>query len=165
MLCLAEPLDFGALSKHPNEVLRVLLDFGSNLTRYREPGRLYHAGESVRPRVPTGWAYEAVADGTSAHHEPTWLTGENSITRDGSMQWRAIPASHNAIDVIVNATWIFDDVAVSVSGVSWQGAELVLNVQGGSDGHDYQGTVTIVTLSGQTLVGVFVVKARTKRVA
>lgn len=165
MLCIAEPLDFGALAKHPDEVLRVRLDFEPNLARYREPGRLYRAGETVRPRVPTGWAYRALEDGTSGHREPTWLVGEGSITRDGSLHWIAIPAGYEAIDIITAATWLFDDPSITVSGASWQGPELELLVQGGNDGDDYQATVTIATLSGQTLVGVFAVKARSKRVA
>jgi len=164
MSCIAEPLDFGALPKHPNEVLRVLLDFGPNLTRYREPGRLYRAGEAVRPRVPTGWAYEAIADGTSAHREPTWYTGEGSITPDGSVQWRAIPALYGAIDIITAATWSFSDVAMSSSGLSWQGAEISMMIEGGQDGYNYQGLVTVVTLSGQAVSGVFEVKVRTQRI-
>lgn len=164
MLCLAEPLDFGVLTKHPSEVLRVRLDFEQNLARYREPGRLYRAGETVRPRLPTGWAYRALEDGTSSHREPTWLTSESSITLDGSVRWSAIPSGHEGVDVIVDATGLFDDPSVSVSSISWEGAELELLVDGGDDGDDYQGTVTIATLSGQTLVGVFGIKARSARV-
>ena len=164
MLCKAEPLDFGALSKHPNEVLRVLLDFGPNLTRYREPGRLYRAGDTVRPRVPTGWAYEAVADGTTAHHEPLWRVGEGQLTRDGSVQWRAVPALYAAVDIITSATWAFDSAGATISGASWQGSELNLLVQGGSDGAEYQVTVNVTTLSGQTLVGVFVIQIATQRI-
>lgn len=165
MLCPAEPLDFGALAKHPNEVLRVRLDFEPNLARYREPGRLYRAGETVRPRIPTGWAYQALEDGTSSHREPTWLSGSDSITPDGSLRWKAIPAVNEAIDIITAATWLFDDPSVTVTGVTWQGAELELLVHGGDAGDDYQGTVTVATLSGQTLVGVFAIRARTDRVA
>lgn len=165
MLCIAEPLDFGALAKHPNEVLRVRLDFEPNLARYREPGHLYRAGEIVRPRMATGWAYRAIEDGTSGHREPLWLSGADTITRDGSVTWVAIPAGHEGIDIITAATWLFDDPSISVSGITWQGAELELLVAGGDDGDDYQGTVTVVTISGQTLVGVFGIQARLNRVS
>lgn len=163
MLCLAEPLDFGALTKHPTEVLRVRLDFEPNLARYREPGRLYRTGDTVRPRMATGWAYRAIADGTSGFREPLWTTVNDSITSDGSIQWRAIPAAYEALDIIMSATWLFDDPSVTVSGVTWQGVELELLVHGGDEDEDYQGTITVVTISGQTLVGVFTVKTRSDR--
>lgn len=164
MLCPAEPLDFGAIPKHPDEVLKLRLDFEPNLARYREPGRFYRAGETVRPRLSTGWAYQALEDGTSGHREPTWRSGVGTVTPDGSVNWAAIPANHEAIDVITAATWLFNDPSVTVTGLTWQGAELELLVHGGTSGDDYQGTVTVATISGQTLVGVFSIRARADRV-
>lgn len=164
MLCLASPLDFGVLPKHPNEILRVRLDFLPNLARYREPGRLYRAGEAVRSRLPTGWAYRAQADGTTGYREPHWTSANGAITIDGSVLWETIPANYEALDIINAATWLFDDPSIIVLGVEWQGAELIMTVSGGDDGDDYQGTVTVVTITGQTIVGVFTIKARADQI-
>lgn len=159
MECCAQPIDFGSFTKHPSERLRCEFNWFDNLANFWRH-KFYRAGDIVRPTRSTGFAYRALADGTSGFREPRWRTLSN--THDGSVTWEPIPANFEGVDIIVSAT-VAAPSGVTVGSPSWEGSTAFCSIEGGDEGTDYQLECEVTTLSGQRLVGVLEVKARAER--
>jgi hypothetical protein len=158
-----EALDFGTVSKHPDERLILEFNFFNQLADFWEPGEVVRIGDARRPLSPTGFVNIAQNDGTSNNREPRWTREDGGITKDGSIQWLAVPATNQAIDLILAA------VAVPTSGLSvpivpeWDGAIAYVTIDGGGDGADYPLECKVSTQRGATLVGVVDVHVRKRR--
>ncbi len=165
MDCCSEALDFGVVVKHPGERLTLKFDFFSELADFWEAGKFYRTGELSRPLKATGFVNQALNDGTSANLEPRWARQSGAETRDGSVQWKSIPATNQAIDIINDA------IATPSAGLTvpalpaWDGAFAMVVVEGGSDGADDPLECKVTTQRGQVLVGIAEIQVRKNRAA
>lgn len=161
--CDGQPLDFGKVVKHPQERITLRPDFFDQLADFWSPGEFYRQGDAVRPTVANGFCFVAEADGTADYREPRWKRSVDALTTDGSLTWRGVVATENAMDIITLAE-AFPAAGLSLGAdVTWTGSEMSVTIEGGSDGADYPVELVATTQRGERLVGVLEIEVRKNR--
>lgn len=168
--------DDGAYVKHADSTRIIELDFFPAVANFWEAGKEYASGDIVRPREPTGFAYQAGGNGQSGRRTPKWPETVSGTVVDGSITWTAVVAGSNGVDSVSAPS-----SAVDPSGALTSGSESVveetrvqITLAGGTeDGGDevtgkdgttfnaYVVTVT-VTAGDETIAGSILVRVLPK---
>lgn len=72
------------------------------------PNREYASGQRAHPTAPAGFALEALTDGVSGQELPPFREVANATFREGSMQWKVIPASVAGFNPASDPTYSID---------------------------------------------------------
>lgn len=96
-------------------------------------GRAYGAGETSRPSVANGFAFQTGAAGQAGAIEPLWPNILGATVIDGSLTWTAILPGTNALDPITAVAWnlIDNDGFLSVVAPSHTNEEATAAFAGG----------------------------------
>lgn len=158
------PIVFPDKTKNASSARLIELDFFDHVANFWEPGQQYAANDIVRPRKPTGFAYQAGAAGQSGGEEPAW-PGLAATVADGSITWTGIVAGASGVTAITAPV-----VTIAQAGELSAGTATVVNgkatatqvnftLSTGVPGTTYEVSVQ-VTAGGQTLLGVFKVHVK-----
>lgn len=148
---------FDSVEKDPDETLKLVLDWFQECAKFWRPNELYGAGETVRPTVPTGFAYSATA-GTTGGREPRWPVALGDTVVDGSVTWEAIAADGNGVNELSDEVVTPPDGISAAVAVS-EGTKLAVEYSGGTLDEDYD-VVFSVTLDGVTRIARQTVEVR-----
>lgn len=94
----------GAYRKHASAVRVIELDWLNVVANFWAPGKEYAAGNIVRPREPTGFAYQAGGDGQSGNRVPRWPRTLGGTVVDGPITWTAVAAGSNGVTTVASPT-------------------------------------------------------------
>lgn len=127
----------GVFTQDPEDNLDYTIDFERWLAEQWQAGTVVAAASFRRPKMPTGFEYEATSAGQTGKREPIWPRILGSTISDGSVLWTCRPLSNNSLKaVLASATWTADPgITLGTATISGQRATVFLS--GGSDGTDY----------------------------
>lgn len=139
----------GTLSKRSDEQVQWTIDLSAVCQRIWAPGVFFSGGDVIRPQLledggsrgPTGFDYQAQADGQVGQTEPKWPKVISGTIQDGSVLWTAIPCSPSALDrSVTNAGSVTvapdDPLTADLVNLKNTGGELLLtlSIGAGTDG-------------------------------
>jgi len=132
--------------KRSGSVKAFTVDLSSRLRVFWIAGRAYRANDTVRPLVPTGFAYSSAADGQAGNVPPIFPTALAATVADGSLTWTAVIPGINALDPIASVAWsiVNGDGSLSVVSPVHTNEEVTAAFAGGIPGTTYriQGLIT-----------------------
>lgn len=138
--------------KDPAESKKVTLNLFKYCASFWRANERVDQNEYVRPRKPTGFAYQASVAGTTAAREPTWPTTLGATKVDGSVTWTCVAASTNGLNEITSPSAVSEPTGLTISDVSVsESTKILATYSAGTVDQDFDAVFTF-TLNGVSRV-------------
>lgn len=139
------------VSKRAAAVKAFTIPLESRLRVFWVAGQSHNAGETVRPTIANGFAFQASAAGQSGSSEPfngPCTLGQTFV--DGSITWTAILPGGNALDPIALVAWsaLNNDGKLTIPTQANTTEEATADFAGGTQGQIYSIQALVTTSTG-----------------